>query len=183
MLDTLEASKGAESGYADTSDFNGSVAFSRYEITAAWPSIVAGLADCGDYKFSAAITGTILEAGDIKATPFPLYLTYIGETENNSSWGYQQICENPEFVKRVQTILEDRLQTKVSLSIKTRAYTQEERVSRENALKSPFEKDCESIGGLRELVEKFMGELVYSRSLEKITEAPTGPSPEDPNDN
>ena len=158
-------------------------AYLRYEITAAWPSIVAGLADCGDYKFSAAITGTILEAGDLKANPFPLYLTYIGETENNTSWGYQQICENSEFVTRVKTILEDKLQTQVSLSIRARAYTQEERVSRENALKSPFEKDCESECGLKELVEKFMGELVYSRSLEKITEAPTGPSPEDPNDN
>ena len=75
------------------------------------------------------------------------------------------------------------MQTKVSLSIKTRAYTQEERASRENARKSPFEKDCESIGGLKELVEKFMGELVYSRSLEKVTEAPAGEQPEEMNDN
>ena len=183
MLDAQESSQGSSMDFVGSSDFDNPVAFSRYEITAAWPSIVAGLADCGDYKFSAAITGTILEAGDIKANPFPLFLTYIGETENNTSWGYQQICENPEFAKRVQTILEDKLQTKVTLSIKTRAYTQEERVSRENALKSPFEKDCESIGGLKELVEKFMGELVYSRSLEKVTEAPAGESPEDPNDN
>ena len=183
MID-VPGDNSADADTTSTDSFDsGAPAYLRYEITAAWPSIVAGLADCGDYKFSAAITGSILEAGDLKATPFPLYLTYIGETEQNTSWGYQQICENPEFVTRVKTILEDKLQTQVALSVRCRAYTQEERASRENALKSPFEKDCDSEPGLKELVEKFMGELVYSRSLEKITEAPAGESPEDSNDN
>ena len=158
-------------------------AYSRYEITAAWPSIVASLADCGDLQFSAAINGSVLEAGDLKADPFPLSLTYTGESDQNIPWGYQQMLDHPEFVKRARDILEDKLQTHVLLSLKARAYTEEERARRRNAQMSPFEKDLEKEACLQELIKLFGGELVYSKPLGKQPEAMAIDSGDDMNEN
>lgn len=119
--------------------------------------------------FSAAMAGTVLETGDVKANPFPVALTYVGETENNDSWNYQSIKEHPEFVTRLQTILEDKLQTKIELSIKTRAYTEEERHIRETAKMSPYELDTQKEPGFAKLQKIFAAELVYSVPLKKAT--------------
>lgn len=182
MLNAQENTPGAESepipsysGYSDA-------ACTRYEIAAAWPSIVASLADCGDYRFSAALAGTILETGDLRSTPFPIYLTYAGATEQNASWGYQQIAENPDFFKRIQTILEDRLQTRVQLQLRARAFTEEEIATRENEKKTPFEIDLEKELSLQDLIDRFAGELVYSREIRKIDIAPVENN-EEPNEN
>ena len=158
-------------------------AYSRYEIAAAWPSIVASLADCGDLQFSAAINGSVLEAGDLKADPFPLSLTYTGESDQSIPWGYQQMLDHPEFVKRTREILEDKLQTHITLSLKARAYTEEERASRRNAQMSPFEKDLEKEACLAELVKIFGGELVYSRPLGKQTDSMPLESTDELNEN
>ncbi|MCQ2054156.1 MAG: DNA polymerase III subunit gamma/tau [Fibrobacter sp.] len=152
-------------GYSDSS----AGTYSRYELAAAWPTICANFADDGDLMFSAAMAGTVLETGDVKANPFPVALTYVGETENNDSWNYQSIKEHPEFVTRLQTILEDKLQTKIELSIKTRAYTEEERHIRETAKMSPYELDMQKEPGFAKLQEIFAAELVYSVPLKKAT--------------
>ena len=158
-------------------------AYSRYEIVAAWPSIVASLADCGDLQFSAAINGSVLEAGDLKADPFPLSLTYTGESDQSIPWGYQQMIDHPEFVKRTRDILEDKLQTRITLSLKARAYTEEERASRRNAQMSPYEKDLEKEACLAEMVKIFGGELVYSRPIGKQTDTMPAESTEELNEN
>jgi len=158
-------------------------AYSRYEITAAWPSIVASLADCGDLQFSAAINGSVLEAGDLKADPFPLSLTYTGESDQSIPWGYQQMLDHPEFMQRTREILEDKLQTKITLSLKARAYTEEERASRRNAQMSPYEKDLEKEACLKELVRIFGGELVYSKPIGKQTESMPVESTDELNEN
>ena len=159
------------------------VTYTRYEITAAWPSIVAGLADCGDLQFSAAVNGSVLEAGDLKANPFPLYLTYTGKTMQTIAWGYQQMVEHPDYVKRVKDILEDKLQTAVTLELRARAYTEEEIRSFEEAQKTPFQKDLQNEPGLKELIDLLEGELVYSRPLNRQTGAFATESEEEINDN
>ena len=147
--------------------------YTRYEIASAWPSIVASLADCGDLQFSAAVNGSVLESGDIKATPFPLYLTYTGKTMQSIAWGYQQMLEHPEFVKRVKTILEDKLQTTITLELRARAYTAEELESIEFAQKTPFEKDLQNEPTLQDLIDMFEGELVYSRAVKPQNPVPS----------
>ena len=144
-------------------------AFSRYEIAAAWPSILSNIANDGDYVFSAAIAGTTLETGDPEITPFPIALTYAGSTENAENWGYRQMMEHSEYVERVTRILEDRLQTKIALSIRTRAYTESELAEQRAAKMSPYELDLEKDQGLKKLQQMFATELVFSKKLKKAT--------------
>ena len=157
-------------------------AYSRYEIASAWPTICASFADDGDLVFTAALAGTRLETGDIHENPFPIALTYVGETENNTSWNYQQLQEHPEYIARLQTILEDKLQTKITLSIKTRAYTEAERQIEAAKKMSPFELDLQNEPGLAKLQEIFAAELVYSTQMKKNV-APTGDFIDSNNDN
>ena len=141
--------------------------YSRYEIASAWPAICASFADDGDLVFTAALAGSRLETGDIHENPFPISLTYVGETDNNTSWNYQQLQEHPEFIVRLQKILEDKLQTKISLSVKTRAYTEEERKIEAAKKMSPFDLDMEKEPGIANLQKIFAAELVYSVQLKK----------------
>ena len=146
---------------------NGVQGFSRYEISAAWPSILSSIANDGDYVFSAAIANTTLETGDPEMNPFPIALTYAGTTENADNWGYRQMTEHPEYVERVTRILEDRLQTKIALSIRTRAYTESELAEQRQAKMSPYELDLEKDQGLKKLQQMFAAELVFSRKLKR----------------
>ena len=157
--------------------------YSRYEITAAWPSISASLANCGDLQFSAAINGSVLESGDLKQNPFPLFLTYIGESEQSVPWGYQQMLEQPEYLERLKTILEDKLQTKIDLQLRSRTFTNEELVSRANAQKTPFERDLDKDDGLKKLIDFFGGEFIYSKLLNKQIDLSSNDSGEEVNDN
>ena len=144
-------------------------AFSRYEISAAWPSILSNIANDGDYVFSAAIANTTLETGDPEMTPFPVTLTYAGTTENADNWGYRQMMEHSEYVERVTRILEDRLQTKIALSIRTRAFTESELAEQRAAKMSPYELDLEKEPGLKKLQQMFATELVFSKKLRRAT--------------
>ncbi|MBR2212442.1 MAG: DNA polymerase III subunit gamma/tau [Fibrobacter sp.] len=161
----------------------GGATYTRYEIAAAWPSICASFADDGDLYFSAAMAGTVLETGDMHENPFPIALTFVGETSKNDSWNFQQLQEHPEFMTRLQNLLEDKLQTKVSLSVKTRAYTETERLMRENAKKSPYELDKDREPILKDLQEMFAAELVYSVALKKDTASMAQDDLEEDNDN
>ncbi len=180
----LDASPEPEIPYSDpfaNYDENGG-AYSRYEIAAAWNSICASFADDGDLVFSAAMAGTKLETGDVNENPFPIFLTYVGETDNNTSWNYQQLQEHPEFINRLENILEDKLQTKISLTVKTRAYTQEEREIRAKAKMTPYELDLQNEQILKKLQEIFAAELVYSMPL-KRSAVPQNDESEEINDN
>ena len=129
------------------------------------------------------MAGTVLETGDIHENPFPIALTFVGETTKNDSWNFQQLQEHPEFMTRLQTLLEDKLQTKVSLSVKTRAYTETERILRENAKKSPYELDKDREPVLKDLEKMFAAELVYSVALKKETASMAQDDLEEDNDN
>jgi hypothetical protein len=106
----------------------------------------------------------------------------VGETENNNSWNYQQLQEHPEYLLRLQTILEDKLQTKITLSIKTRAYTEDERLIEAKKKMTPFELDLQKEPALAELQKIFAAELVYSVQMKK-TVAPAGDIIDPNNDN
>ncbi|MBO7106193.1 MAG: DNA polymerase III subunit gamma/tau [Fibrobacter sp.] len=165
MIDAQEQAKASYSDpFASLRD-GGNGTYSRYEITAAWPSILSSFADDGDLVFSAALNGTVLEAGDLQATPFPLSLVFIGDTAQPTSWGYKQFMEHPEYIQRLQNKLEDLLQTAITFGVKTRAYTETELQQRLAAKMSPFELDLQKDPSLAKLKELFAAELVYSRKL------------------
>ncbi|SHM65339.1 DNA polymerase-3 subunit gamma/tau [Fibrobacter sp. UWR3] len=157
--------------------------YTRYEITNAWPSISASLANCGDLQFSAAVNGSVLESGDQKLTPFPLFLTYVCENEQSVPWGYQQIQEQPEYLARLKTILQDKLQTQVDLRLRLRTFTNEELIARANAQKNPFERDMDKDELLRKMVEIFGGQYLNSKQLNKQVDLPTSESCEEVTDN
>ena len=94
-----------------------------------------------------------------------------------------QLQEHPEFLTRLQNLLEDKLQTKISLSVKTRAYTESERIKLENAKKSPYELDKDREPILKDLQEMFAAELVYSVALKKETANMAQDDLEEDNDN
>ena len=129
------------------------------------------------------MAGTVLETGDIHENPFPIALTFVGESSKNDSWNFQQIQEHPEFMTRLQNLLEDKLQTKITLSIKTRAFTESERIMRENARKSSYELDLDKEPILGDLQKMFAAELVYSVALKKDTANMAQDNSEEDNDN
>ncbi|MBR2075382.1 MAG: DNA polymerase III subunit gamma/tau, partial [Fibrobacter sp.] len=96
---------------------------------------------------------------------------------------FQRLQEHPEFMTRLQNLLEDKLQTKVSLSVKTRAYRETERILRENAKKSPYELDKDREPVLKDLEKMFAAELVYSVALKKETASMAQDDLEEDNDN
>lgn len=145
--------------------YNGDV-YSRYEIAAAWGSIKARIAEDFDFAFSVALNDTVLETGNLQETPFPIALTYLGET-GNEAWGPKQMEEHPEYLDRLKQILENALQTPVSLSIKTRAFNEAERHQRMQAQLSPYDLDLQNEVGLQRLREQFNAELIYSRKSKR----------------
>lgn len=157
--------------------------YTRYEIAAAWDSIRAGFAEDGDLVFSAAMMDSKLETGDVKENPFPIFLTYRSETGSNTSWNCQQLQEHPEFLTRLKTILEDKLQTEILLTVKTRAYTESEKQEMATAKMSPFEQDLQKDPFLSKLKDIFAAELVYSKPLKRETASPMKDASSENNDN
>ena len=135
--------------------------YSRYEIPAAWSSIKSKIADSGDFAFSVALNDTVLETGDLKATPFPIALTYLGDNASDA-WGVKQMEDHPEYMERIKQMLEDMLQTPVFLTLKTRAFNESELKIRKQAQMSPYQLDLEKEPGLQKLKELFQAELIYS---------------------
>lgn len=156
--------QGISDGY---SSYGNAPTYSRYEIAAAWGSIKARIADDFDFTFSVALNDTVLETGDLQQTPFPIMLTYVGDTANGDNWGIRQMEEHPEYLDRLKQILEENLQTPVVLSIQSRAYTESELHQKRQAQMSPFELDKQNDSGLARLIDVFNAELIYSAKVKK----------------
>lgn len=179
----LDASEGAASVPQEANPFDaiqnvfsGSGAtYSRYDIVSAWGSIRARIAD-EDIMFSATLNDTLLEVGNLQETPFPISLTYIGDNIQDS-WNYKQMVENPDYLDRVKQILEDKLQTPVAISVKTRTYNDEERQQRYQATLSPLELDLQKEPGFQKFMQTFNCELIFSikpkKKVEQIQESET----------
>lgn len=179
MLDAEEEAKAlrqqAEDPFAALQDdiagnYNGD-GYSRYEISAAWGAIRSHIADSGDFAFSVALNDTVLEVGDLKATPFPIALTYLGDTATDA-WGVKQMEEHPEYMERLRQILEEKLQTPVLLTLKTRAFNAAERQIRMQAQMSPYELDLEKEPNLKKLKELFAAELLFTHKSSRPAAAP-----------
>lgn len=135
--------------------------YSRYEISAAWGSIKSKIADSGDFAFSVALNETVLETGDLKATPFPIALTYLGDNASDA-WGVKQMEDHPEYMERIKQMLEEILQTQVNLTLKSRAFNESELKIRKQAQMTPYQLDLEKEPGLQKLKELFAAELIYT---------------------
>ncbi len=172
--------QGIMSGYRD-SDGNGykGLLYSRYELSAAWGSIRARIADEGDFAFSVALNDSVLETGDQQATPFQVRLTYVGDMTKGEIWGIRQMEEHPDYMERLKGILESCLQTPVDLSIQTRGYTESELHLRRQAQMTPYQLDLQNDTGLSRLKELFTAELIYSSKSKRQILEPTQPSESD----
>ena len=179
MLDAVEEAKALqqqnENPFAALQNgiangYNGDI-YSRYEISAAWGSIKTHIADSGDIAFSVALNDTVLETGDIKETPFPIALTYLGDSASEV-WGIKQMEEHPEYLERLKQILEEKLQTPIMLTVKSRAFNENELAIRKQARMSPYQLDLEKDAGLAKLKELFMAELIYSAKSSRPVVAP-----------
>ncbi len=179
MLDAEEEAKALrqreESPFAalqqDFAGGNNGDAYSRYEIASAWGAIKSHIADSGDFAFSVALNDTVLETGDPKATPFPIALTYLGDTASDA-WGIKQMEEHPEYLERLKQIFEEKLQTPVILTLKTRAFNESELQIRKQAQMSPYELDMQKEVNLKKLKELFAAELIYSHKSNRPQAAP-----------
>ena len=119
-----------------------------------------------DYAFSAALNDTVLETIDLNATPFPIALTYLGDTASDV-WGIKQMEEHPEYMERLKQILEEKLQTPVMLTLKTRAFNETELQIRKQAQMSPFDLDLQKEPNLAKLKDLFRAELIYSHKINR----------------
>lgn len=142
--------------------------YSRYDIVSAWGAIRNRIAD-EDFMFSAALNETVLETGDLQETPFQIAITYIGDNVQDS-WSYKQMKEQPDYLERVKQILEDKLQTPVALTIKTRTYNEEERQQKYQAKLSPLELDLQKEPELQKFWQTFESELITSFKPKKKAE-------------
>ena len=143
--------------------------YSRYEISSAWHSIKARISEDSDFNFSAALNDSVLEIGDLQSNPFEIRLTYLGDTATEN-WGVRQMEEHPEYLERLTQILEDKLQTKVSLSVQTRAFTATELQQRRQAQLSPYELDLQNDPNLALIKQNFAAELIYSLKIKRQSE-------------
>ncbi|WP_407457620.1 DNA polymerase III subunit gamma/tau [Fibrobacter sp.] len=145
--------------------YNGD-AYSRFEIASAWGTVRSHIAESDDYAFSAALNDTVLETIDLNATPFPIALTYLGDTASDV-WGIKQMEEHPEYMERLKQILEEKLQTPVMLTLKTRAFNETELQIRKQAQMSPFDLDLQKEPNLAKLKDLFKAELIYSHKINR----------------
>lgn len=170
MIDAQEEVQASyEDPFANMKEYSSAQTYTRYEITAAWSSILSSIANDGDYVFAANLAGSTLETGDVNATPFPVRLVYVGNSANADIWNYKQMQEHPEHLERVKRILEDRLQTQISLSLGVRAYTETELEMQRNARLTPYERDLQSDPHLSKLQQLFATELIFSHKLSRNT--------------
>jgi DNA polymerase-3 subunit gamma/tau len=70
--------------------------------------------------------------------------------------------EHPEYMERIKQMLEEMLQTQVELTLKSRAFNENELKIRKQAQMSPYQLDLEKEPGLQKLKELFAAELIYS---------------------
>ena len=80
--------------------------------------------------------------------------------------------DHPEYMERLKQILEDKLQCPVMLTLKTRAFNENELAIRKQAQMSPYQLDLEKDAGLQKLKELFVAELIFSHKSNRQIVAP-----------
>jgi DNA polymerase-3 subunit gamma/tau len=100
-----------EFGNPDSNTFETGPIYTRYDVCNAWPEIIRESFSQEVGFFAASLSGSVLEHGDYQANPFPLKVVY----RAGLAWGYEQITSRKDYQDRLMNLLEDMLQTKISL--------------------------------------------------------------------
>ncbi len=142
-------------------DFGGGQSITRYDICNSWQQLIRSSFSQEMGFFATSLNGSTLEHGDFQENPFRLKVVYPASFK----WGYDQMMTREDYRERLANLLEDRLQTKVSVTYELLEPKPGEEVS--GVPLSPWESDLQKEPGLAEFTQRFMAELVASRSAPK----------------
>ena len=142
-------------------DFGGEQSITRYDICNSWQQLIRSSFSQEMGFFATSLNGSTLEHGDFQENPFRLKVVYPASFK----WGYDQMMTREDYRERLTSLLEDRLQTKVSVTYELLEPKPGEEVS--GVPLSPWESDLQKEPGLAEFTQRFMAELVASRSAPK----------------
>lgn len=135
--------------------------FTRYDICASWQELIRSCFTQELGFFATSLNGSTLEHGDFQENPFRLKVVYPASFK----WGFDQMMSREDYRTRLSNILEDRLQTKVAVTFELLEPKPGEDVLAVPL--SPWESDVQKEPGLAKFVEKFVAELIETRSLPK----------------
>ena len=142
-------------------DFGGEQSITRYDICNSWQQLIRSSFSQEMGFFATSLNGSTLEHGDFQENPFRLKVVYPASFK----WGYDQMMTREDYRERLANLLEDRLQTKVSVTYELLEPKPGEEVS--GVPLSPWESDLQKEPGLAEFTQRFMAELVATRSAPK----------------
>lgn len=135
--------------------------FTRYDICASWQELIRSCFTQELGFFATSLNGSTLEHGDFQENPFRLKVVYPASFK----WGFDQMMSREDYRERLSNILEDRLQTKVAVTFELLEPKPGEDVLAVPL--SPWESDVQKEPGLAKFVERFVAELIETRSLPK----------------
>lgn len=135
--------------------------YTRYDVCSSWQELIRSSFTQELGFFATSLNGSSLEHGDFQENPFRLKVVYPASFR----WGYDQMMSREDYRERLSNILEDRLQTKVSVTYELLDPKPGEEM---NAIPlSPWEADVRKEPGLARFVERFAAELIETRSVPK----------------
>ncbi len=135
--------------------------FTRYDICASWQELIRSCFTQELGFFATSLNGSTLEHGDFQENPFRLKVVYPASFR----WGFDQMMSREDYRTRLSNILEDRLQTKVAVTFELLEPKPGEDVHAVPL--SPWESDIQKEPGLAKFAERFVAELIETRSLPK----------------
>ncbi len=135
--------------------------YTRYDVCHNWQNIVRSCFSESVGFFSTSLNGSFLEHGDFQENPFPLKVVYPASYK----WGFDLMMSRDDYRKRLETILEDRLQTKIALSFELLEPAPGEEVS--SIPIPPWQSDMQKEPGLARFAERFLVELIDTRTIPK----------------
>ncbi len=135
--------------------------YTRYDVCASWQELIRSCFTQELGFFATSLNGSTLEHGDFQENPFRLKVVYPASFK----WGFDQMMSREDYRARLSNILEDRLQTKVAVTFELLEPRPGEDIHAVPL--SPWESDIQKEPGLARFVEKFVAELIETRSLPK----------------
>ncbi len=142
-------------------DLDGENRITRYDICNSWQQLIRSSFSQEMGFFATSLNGSTLDHGDFQENPFRLKVVYPAAFK----WGYDQMMMREDYRERLVKIFEDRLQTKVSVSYELLEPKPGEEIS--GVPLTPWESDLQKEPGLAEFTQRFMAELVATRTVSK----------------
>ncbi len=147
--------------FPDDFDEESARQYTRYDVCASWQELIRSCFTQELGFFATSLNGSSLEHGDFQENPFRLKVVYPASFK----WGFDQMMSREDYRARLSNILEDRLQTKVAVTFELLEPRPGEDVL--SIPLSPWESDIQKEPGLARFVERFVAELIETRSLPK----------------